>query len=138
MRKILLCLFLSLAFCGFSQDVGRLLWTQQELEREISTSVDNLIAQSRASTEELLTLMERLKDASNEVEELRTLQSDLNISLANTSKSLNESKTQIIRLSQNLRNWKRACMILAGLMLFGIIGTAIVLYLELTGKTNFI
>lgn len=138
MRKFLLCLLLSPAFCGFPQDVGRLLWTQQELEREISMSVDNLIAQSRASTEELLMLTERLKDASSEVEELRTLQSDLNTSLENTSKSLNESKTQIIRLSQNLRNWKRACMVLAGLMLFGIIGTAAVLYLELTGKTDFI
>lgn len=131
-------LFLSPLSVFAQADVRPLLSTQQELESEINSSVDSLIAQSRALTERLLSATERLETASNEAEELKAERNALSISLENTSKSLNESKTRIIELSQSLKAWKRACMTAFTVLMGLILIVGVVLYLELTKKTDFI
>jgi len=136
--KRLFVLLLCLSLGSVLWAVSPLKSTQQELEKEINTCVDDLIAQSRASTETLLIVTERYKNAQSEVEELKTLQQDLNTSLQNTSESLNKSRTQIIELSASLTLWKKICKSLAITLGVLILVTAIVLYLELTKKTDFI
>ena len=124
------------AYC--SPDVGRLLSTQQELENEINTLLDNLIAQSKASTESSLKATEHSKSALSEAGQLKTERSDLSTSSDDISRSLNESKTRIIELSLDLRFWKKACVILASILMALCAAVGLVLYLELTHKTNFI
>lgn len=131
-------LFLSPLSAQSQAVANPLLSTQQELESEINTSVDSLIAQSRALTERLLSATEKLETASNEAEELKAERNALSISLENTSKSLNESKTRIIELSQSLKTWKKACVTAFGILLGMILLLGVVLYLELTKKTDFI
>ena len=135
---VLSLLSLSPLFAQPLADVKPLLSTQQELESEINTSVDSLIAQSRALTERLLSATERLETASSEAEELKAERNALSISLENTSKSLNESKTRIIELSQSLKAWKKACVTAFSVLIGMILIVGVVLYLELTKKTDFI
>lgn len=101
------------------EDVNPLLLSQQNLENEINSSLDNWIAQSQASTENLIRVMTRLESVSNEAETLRTERDELSIYSANMSKQCNEFKTQIIELSRDLRLWKRVCITLILINLLG-------------------
>ena len=142
MKVLALVLFLSLSLSRLPalpvSDAEALALTQTELEREISTSVDGLILQSRALTERLLTATSRLESASSEAETLRAELSDLNTSLSDTSRLLGEYKERAIRLSQSLGAWKKACATMGAILAVLILANAVVLYLELTKKTDFI
>lgn len=139
---LVLALFLSLLLSPShalpSLDAEALTLTQAELESEISTSVDGLILQSRALTERLLTATSRLESASSEAETLRAELSDLNTSLSDTSRLLGEYKERAIRLSQSLGAWKKACVTMGAILAALILANAVILYLELTKKTDFI
>lgn len=119
-------------FSAFAQgDAPQQSLTLDELGSQIHTSLESLKQQSKGLTREL-------QERSSEVAELKTNLNELTICLDNTNRLLADYETKLIRYEEKLKFWKKVCLTTFGVLLVLIMATAIILYLELTKKTDFI
>ena len=128
---VLLGLFL-FPFSVFAQeDAPQQSLTLDELGSQIHTSLESLKQQSKDLTREL-------QERSSEVAELKTNLNELTICLDNTNQLLADYETKLIRYEEKLKFWKKVCMTVFGILMAMLLVTGVVLYLELTKKTDFI
>ena len=124
-------LFLSPLSAFAQEDAPRQNPTLEELGSQIHTSLESLKQQSKDLTREL-------QERSSEVAELKTNLNELTICLDNTNQLLADYETKLIRYEEKLKFWKKVCMTVFGVLMAMLLVTAVVLYLELTKKTDFI
>lgn len=105
--------------------------TLEELGSQIHTSLESLKQQSKDLTREL-------QERSSEVVELKTNLNELTICLDNTNQLLADYETKLIRYEEKLKFWKKMCITVFCVLMAMLLVTAVVLYLELTKKTDFI
>lgn len=124
-------LFLSPLFAFAQEDAPQQSPTLEELGSQIHTSLESLKQQSKDLTKEL-------QKRSSEVAELKTNLNELTICLDNMNQLLADYETKLIRYEEKLKFWKKVCMTVFGVLMAMLLVTAVVLYLELTKKTDFI
>ena len=124
-------LFLSPLSAFAQEDAPRQNPTLEELGSQIHTSLESLKQQSKDLTREL-------QKRSSEVAALKTNLNELTICLDNTNQLLADYETKLIRYEEKLKFWKKVCMTVFGVLMAMLLVTAVVLYLELTKKTDFI
>lgn len=113
------------------EDAPRQNPTLEELGSQIHTSLESLKQQSKDLTKEL-------QERSSEVAELKTNLNELTICLDNTNQLLADYETKLIRYEEKLKFWKKVCLTTFSVLLALIMATAVILYMELTKKTDFI
>ena len=114
---------------------------QEELTDKYLSIRDKLISlkvNSELVTEQLIQVSENLKLSQAEAEEWKQTSTTLSENLMSINKQLNDSYKVIEQ--EKLKNQKltKLLITLITILVILIIGTGIVLYLELTHKTNFI
>lgn len=137
MKKCAFFLFVLLPLLSLplAADANQLNSTRKDLEREIVTCVDSLIAQSEASTENSLRAMSRYESASSEAEALKMERDDLKSSSEDILKSLSDSKQRIIELLQSLKFWRALAITVSILGIVNLLGKAVTLILKTKGIT---
>lgn len=129
--SLLFCCALCPSSAPALEDAPQQSLTLDELGSQIHTSLESLKQQSKDLTREL-------QERSSEVAELKTNLNELTICLDNTNQLLADYETKLIRYEEKLKFWKKVCMTVFGVLMAMLLVTGVVLYLELTKKTDFI
>lgn len=101
------------------------------IAQEIHSQLDNLKAQSRALTEQLLLAENESKMQSEEVKKLRTELTNLNCSLKRTSESLTSYSKKLTESETKRKSQRKAILILCGTILLSFMIKTILVVLNI-------
>ena len=104
----------------------------------IRNKLTELKSQSELVTEQLTRVSENLRISQEEAKKWEETSTTLSESLTSITQQFNDCYEQLVIEQTKNRQLKRVLICLISVLGIMIIGTAIVLYLELTHKTNFI
>lgn len=104
----------------------------------IRNKLTELKSQSELVTEQLIRVSENLRISQEEAKRWEETSTTLSESLTSITQQFNDCYEQLVIEQTKNRQLKRVLICLISVLGIMILGTAIVLYLELTHKTNFI
>ena len=104
----------------------------------IRNKLTELKSQSELVTEQLIRVSENLRISQEEAKRWEETSTTLSESLTSITQQFNDCYEQLVIEQTKNRQLKRVLICLISILGILITGTAIVLYLELTHKTNFI
>ena len=104
----------------------------------IRNKLTELKSQSELVTEQLIRVSENLRISQEEAKKWEETSTTLSESLTSITQQFNDCYEQLVIEQTKNRQLKRVLICLISVLGIMILGTAIVLYLELTHKTNFI
>ena len=104
----------------------------------IRNKLTELKSQSELVTEQLIRVSENLRISQEEAKKWEETSTTLSESLTSITQQFNDCYEQLVIEQTKNRQLKRVLICLTSILGIMIIATAIVLYLELTHKTNFI
>lgn len=104
----------------------------------IRNKLTELKSQSELVTEQLTRVSENLRISQEEAKRWEETSTTLSESLTSITQQFNDCYEQLVIEQTKNRQLKRVLICLISVLGIMILGTAIVLYLELTHKTNFI
>ena len=104
----------------------------------IRNKLTELKSQSELVTEQLIRVSENLRISQEEAKKWEETSTTLSESLTSITQQFNDCYEQLVIEQTKNRQLKRVLICLISILGILITGTAIVLYLELTHKTNFI
>ena len=104
----------------------------------IRNKLTELKSQSELVTEQLIRVSENLRISQEEAKKCEETSTTLSESLTSITQQFNDCYEQLVIEQTKNRQLRRVLICLTSILGIMIIATAIVLYLELTHKTNFI
>lgn len=104
----------------------------------IRNKLTELKSQSELVTEQLIRVSENLRISQEEAKKWEETSTTLSESLTSITQQFNDCYEQLVIEQTRNRQLKKVLLWLTSILGIMILGTAIVLYLELTHKTNFL